>query len=256
MENAIIRSALDTTTTMDIYIPREKTSDKAIVIFPGGAYYHRTEHEGKAYAEFLNENGYLCFVVNYAVTSEKQFDFPTPLLDARAAIRYVRHNAQKFGVAKNQIYVMGSSAGGHLAALCSTCREIFKDEDKELYFEEDFLPNGQILAYPVIKLYGKYSHISSAKGLLGKLYSKENCKKYSPDVTAKKGTPKAFVFHTSEDGAVDFNNSLIYCSKLKKIGTPVELHVYPFGKHGSGLAGHIERTRNWTDALLKWLSEM
>ena len=47
------------------YPSRNKNSDAAVVIFPGGGYAFRADHEGKGYAEFLNLYGYDCFVCDY-----------------------------------------------------------------------------------------------------------------------------------------------------------------------------------------------
>ena len=105
------------TPTITAYMPDEKKSELAVVIFPGGGYGMRASHEGEGYAKFLAENGYTSFVIDYRVSPH---EFPLPLLDARRAVRTVRHYAGKYGIDKNKIAVMGSSAGGHLAALCST----------------------------------------------------------------------------------------------------------------------------------------
>ena len=65
-------------------------------------------------------------------------------------------------------YVMGSSAGGHLAALISTYYEPIPFEHMDAIDEQSAKPNGQILCYPVIKLLGKeITHLDSGKNLLG-----------------------------------------------------------------------------------------
>jgi len=56
------------TPVLDIYVPENKTSDTAVVILPGGAYRGRAAHEGKGYAEFLNEHGITAFVCQYRVS--------------------------------------------------------------------------------------------------------------------------------------------------------------------------------------------
>ena len=142
---------------LTVYLPESKTSMGAVIICPGGAYVGRATHEGKDYAEFLAEYGYTSFVLDYRVTPHK---FPLPLLDARRAIRLVRFYADKYEIDKNKIAIMGSSAGGHLAAMTSTYYEPIEFENIDEIDKEDFIPNAQILCYPVIKLLGK------GKGLL------------------------------------------------------------------------------------------
>ena len=65
----------------------------------------------------MAENGISAFVVGYRV---KPHTFPLPLLDARRGVRFVRFYAEKYGIDKNKVAIMGSSAGGHLAAFTST----------------------------------------------------------------------------------------------------------------------------------------
>ena len=77
------------------YIPSDKRSNGAVVIFPGGAYVGLADHEGEGYAEFLANNGITAFVVKYRVAPHK---FPLELLDARRAVRWVRFHAEEYGV--------------------------------------------------------------------------------------------------------------------------------------------------------------
>lgn len=232
------------------YLPEAQTSPIAVVIFPGGGYSHRAVHEGKGYAEFLNSHGIAAFVCQYRVAPHR---FPLPLLDARRAVRYVRANAESFGIDPEQIYVMGSSAGGHLAALSSTYFEPIEFEGVDALDEVSCIPNGQILCYPVIKLLGKgISHLGSGKNLLGERQA-EMGEELSPDLIANEKTPKAFIWHTFEDPAVNVINSLDYAKKLRMLQIPTELHVYPYGGHGMGLAKLENRVNEWPDALIRWL---
>ena len=68
------------------YSPKDKRSECAVVIFPGGGYEKRAPHEGDGYAEFLSDNGITAFVVEYRVAPHS---FPLPLMDARRAMRFV-----------------------------------------------------------------------------------------------------------------------------------------------------------------------
>ena len=242
------------TPTITAYIPSEKKSDIAVVIFPGGGYGMRAPYEGEGYAEFLAENGYTSFVVDYRVSPH---EFPLPLLDARRAIRTVRHHAEKYGIDKNKIAVMGSSAGGHLAALSATYFEKIDFEGVDEIDNEDFIPNFQILCYPVITLFGKgVAHIGSGKRLLGEMYP-DLCEDLSPQLIVSQKTPPAFIWHTFSDNAVNVKNSLMYAESLKDAGLSAEVHIFPDGHHGLGLAkgdGRVEKHVNkWSELLLGWL---
>lgn len=238
------------------YIPDEKKSDAAIVILPGGGYTMRAEHEGEGYALFLAEHGYTAFVCDYRVSPHR---FPLPLLDARRAMRTVRHMSDKYGIDKNKIAIMGSSAGGHLAALASTYYEPIDFEGADDTDKEDFMPNAQILCYPVINLIGKPGevHFGSGQNLLYEDHGTRGWE-LSPNNIVSEKTPPAFIWHTFEDGCVNIKNSLDYANALRDFNINSECHFYPDGPHGMGLAAGDDKVRKhvagWAYRLLEWLS--
>ena len=119
------------------------------------------DHEGRAYAAWLAERGIAGIVVKYRVSGNDAFKygFPVPFLDARRAIRTVRANAEKWGVDPKKIGVMGSSAGGHLASLCTTrFDDKFDDEGKDLIDGQSCRPDFSILIYPVISMEPPLAH--------------------------------------------------------------------------------------------------
>ena len=235
---------------LDIYIPENQTTDIAVVIMPGGGYTHRAVHEGQGYAEFLNGHGIAAFVCQYRVSPHQ---FPLPLLDARRALRYVRYHSEEFGISKEKVYIMGSSAGGHLSAMTSTYREPIAFEGLDAIDQECACPNGQILCYPVIDLvHLEISHAGSAHSLLGEQWDSMS-EKLSPNLVADENTPKAFIWHTFEDGAVNVINSLDYAKRLRQMQVPVEMHIYPHGHHGLGLAPDHPHVADWSERLIAWL---
>ena len=236
---------------LDIYVPEQKTCKIAVVICPGGGYGGRAPHEGKGYAEFLNAHGITAFVCQYRVAPHR---FPLPLLDARRAIRYVRFHADEYGIDGDQVYIMGSSAGGHLAALTSTYHKPIDFEGLDEIDREDYRPNGQILCYPVISLLGKgLTHMGSGRNLLGELHVEQG-EELSPHLIADETAPRAFLWHTFSDAGVNVNNTLLYAKRLRDVNVSAEVHIYPYGSHGLGLAEAVPHTRNWSKELLEWLA--
>lgn len=232
--------------TFEHYKPMEKKTNSAVLIFPGGAYVGHADHEGQGYAEMFNSWGMNAFVLKYSVMPNY---FPKPLLDARRAIRWIRSNAEELGIDKNQILVMGSSAGGHLASMLSTYTQALEGEETEV--AEDFLPNGQILCYPVVSSDDEIGHMGSYIHLLGdRFYDK---RKVDPIRLAKESTPKAFIWHTSTDSVVNVVNSYHYAEALANKNVSCELHVYPIGEHGSGRAEFLPYIAKWTQCLEDWL---
>ena len=231
--------------------PKEKKTDACVIVFPGGGYGCLCDYEGKDYAQWLNTLGITAFVVYYSVAPKH---FPDPLLDARRAVRFVRANAEKFGVAPDKVAVMGSSAGGHLCALTSTYTAPIDGEGGDTVDKDDFLPNAQILCYPVISSDESVFHGGSYHNLWADRY--EEKANFDPELLATENTPPAFVWHTAEDGLVPVANSCRYVARLAQLGVYSELHVFPYGAHGRALAllPEEKHTSQWKGLLVNWLT--
>ncbi|MGJ8643063.1 MAG: alpha/beta hydrolase [Luteolibacter sp.] len=233
----------------------EKSNGASVVIFPGGGYgILAMEHEGHDYAKWLNERGFTAIVVKYRVGAGLGYQYPVPFLDARRAIRTLRHRAEELGLDPQRIGVMGSSAGGHLASLCATR---FDDTlSGETSDEIDLLsarPNFAILCYPVITM-SATGHSGSRKNLIGKDAPAELREKLSTEKAVTKDTPPTFLITTSDDN-VDCRNSLSFAAACKEHQVPVTLHLYEKGGHGYGLEGQ-GALATWPNLLDQWLTEL
>lgn len=237
---------------LEYYPAKEKKTDATVVICPGGAYAMRAEHEGKGYAEYLNSIGMDAFVCQYRVAPHH---FPLPLLDIRRAIRLVRSKADIFRIDPNKIAVMGSSAGGHLAALVSNYTDPIEFEGIDRIDQQCCMPNAQILCYPVIHCPDalQISHVGSFKNLLGP--DKEDVfPQFSCDDLVSEQTPQAFLWHTAEDNGVNVINSYLYAAALRRHNVPCEMHIFPHGRHGLGLcATELPHVFQWAGLLENWL---
>lgn len=235
-------------TQLHYYPSTYKVSRAAVVILPGGSYSSHAEYEGKGYAELFNTLGIDSFVLNYRIYPER---FPLPLLDARRAVRFLRSRADELGIDKQKILVVGSSAGGHLAALLSTFFLPIEGENVDAVDEENFIPDGQILCYPVISSDDEFGHLHSYSHLLGDRFSEKD--KYSPERLVSERTPKTFIWHTSTDKSVNVINCYRYGEALARKGVSCEMHVFPVGDHGCAFAPHVTNVCAWIELLRKWL---
>ncbi len=241
------------TPILEYYPCKNKKTDATVVILPGGGYVMRAQHEGKGYAEYFNSIGMSAFVCQYRVNPHR---FPLPLLDARRAVRYVRANAEKFGIDKNKVAIMGSSAGGHLAALTSTYTAPIDFEDIDDIDTLPALPDATILCYPVIcSPESGVAHLGSFENLAG--YDRvDKAILYSCEKLVNKTTPPAFIWHTSDDATVNVINSLRYGESLKNNNKLFEMHIFPSGNHGLGLAPDHPYIARWSEMLTEWIKAL
>jgi acetyl esterase/lipase len=107
---------------VDIYMPPKGKAPKPLILYihGGGWIAGHTRHSG-ALADFpkvlanLASEGFVVASLEYRLSGEAPF--PAQLQDARAAIRFLKANAAKYGIDPARTGVWGGSAGGHLTAL-------------------------------------------------------------------------------------------------------------------------------------------
>jgi acetyl esterase/lipase len=244
------------TPTLTPYLPEPgASSGAAIVVLPGGGYANLAAHEGPDYALWLNTLGVAAFVVRYRLGSNG-YRHPRMLEDAARALRLVRSSASRWGLDAARIGVVGSSAGGHLAATLLTRFDAGDPRAEDPVERVSSRPDLGILCYPVISM-GSIGHDGSRLNLLGERPSDEQVQALSNELHVSAETPPCFIWHTWEDASVRVENSLAFAAALRRHGVPFDLHVYQRGAHGLGL-GNRETSgppHPWTSDLAYWLRE-
>ncbi len=244
-----------TNPTLTAYLPADTLAEhRAIVVCPGGGYAHLAiDSEGHAVARRLAENGVAAFVLKYRLPSDAIMQSRAfgPLADAQRAIRLVRQNAREWHVDPQQVGIMGFSAGGNLAANASVHFDhaAYEQKGDTLSARPDF----SVLVYPVASTDSTITHAGTCRSLFGGLENAGDLSHFfSAEENVTDQTPPAFLVHASNDRAVNFRNSLRYAEALREHGIEVEMHIYPSGGHGFGLATG-QHQGQWFDALLQWL---
>ena len=151
---------------MEVFpVPADQAVGTAVIICPGGAYLRLSiENEGSLIAQRLNKVGVTAFVLHYRMV---EYGHPAPMRDVLRAIRLVRSRAAEFGLKSDRIGVVGSSAGGHLAATAAT---LFNDPEGQTGAALDATsarPDFAVLLYPVITMKESLTHAGSRRALLG-----------------------------------------------------------------------------------------
>ena len=236
---------------------KEERKQLAIIIIPGGGYRHLTyDLGGYSYAKWLNTLGISAFVLNYRLPTSpdlKQKEIG-PLQDIQAAIKLIRKNAAQYGISPDQIGVLGTSAGGHLAAMVSNISTDYT-ELKGDWQNFSTVPNFAILVSPVIDL-GEFAHKGSRDNLLGENASEEKIKEYSMQNRVTDKTPPTILFHAQNDNAVPVVNSILYYEAMIKNKVKGAMFIFPEGEHNIGISNKTELTDNWKKICADWLRNM
>ncbi|MCH5230029.1 MAG: alpha/beta hydrolase fold domain-containing protein [Muribaculaceae bacterium] len=225
-----------------IVYPAEHPNGRVLVMCPGGGYYGLAiEHEGKALAPVLNENGITLAVLKYRMPNGNH---EVPLEDVERSIDILKLHASEWGIDTKRIGIGGASAGGHLA---STAAIKLSGKDNS--------PAFQMLLYPVITMQQSYTHPGSRELLLGPNPDDILVNKYSGELNVSTQTPPAFIAVSADDELVPVENSLLYVDSLRKKGIPVSLHLYPTGGHGWGFDPTFPYNQTWVNEMITWINK-
>lgn len=228
---------------MRFFMPEaQKATGRVVLALPGGGYSHLAwGHEGYDWAPFFNERGIALVVLNYRMPYGNT---ELPASDVYEAIRYLRAHAADLKINPNDLGIMGSSAGGHLASTVAT------------HAVEAVRPNFQILFYPVITMDTTFTHRGSHNNLLGKHPTEGLVKKYSNEKQVDSMTPPAILLCSHDDRAVPTRNSVEYYLALQRNGVPASLHIYPTGGHGWGSRKNFKFHEAMIRDLSDWLEQL
>lgn len=211
----------------------------AVLVVPGGGYSFTSDREADPIAASFVAAGYAAFILRYTVREGATGD--KPLLEGFEAIRFIREHAAELNVDPERIFACGFSAGGHLAASLGT---LYARPSVRAHFGENvdplsLLPNGLILAYPVITS-GDKAHKGSFRMLCGSPEATDGeMAQYSLENFVTPATPPTFLWHTAADKTVPVENSLCFAEALSACHVPFELHVFPRGQHGLSRADEL-----------------
>ena len=239
----VLKNSADGQSELTCYLPQNPTG-RAVVDCPGGGYSHLAmDHEGHQWAEYFNKQGIAFFVLKYRMPKG---DRNIPLSDAYQAMRTVRDSAAVWHINKEDVGIMGFSAGGHLASSVST------------HAEYDARPNFSILFYPVISMDERITHQGSCINFLGeeRKTNPQLVKEWSNDKAVRRHlTPRAIILMSSDDEVVPpVTNGVAYYSAMRNEGNECTMHVYPTCGHGWGFSPGIPFHEQMLNDLTSWLN--
>ncbi|MBO7310994.1 MAG: alpha/beta hydrolase [Clostridia bacterium] len=240
----------------------------AVIVCPGGGYGGCSPREAEPIVRRFFGEGFNVYLLIYS-TGERAKDF-NPLIEAALSIKLVRERAKIDNTNPEKIYIIGFSAGGHLAASAGTLWNIPVVRDAVGVTDGSApeginRPDGMILCYPVITV-GELTHKGTAQHVTGhEVLTEEDIATFSLELNVDKTTPKTFLWHTFTDDTVPVENTLLFASALTKAGVPFEAHIFPAGPHGLSLCNKdtwvgydnqiVPHAECWADLAVKWIRD-
>lgn len=223
---------------LDLHLPDADDAPLVVWIHGGG---WRNGSKERCHVGWLPEHDYAVASISYRLTDKASF--PAQIHDCKAAVRWLRANADKYGYNTERIAVAGSSAGGHLAALLGTTSNV-----KELEGNVGGNLEQPSNVNAIVDYFGPTDFVLRTKTQPQKTVPKnapvslllggpadekvEVARLASPVSHVTADDPPLLIFHGKKDKTVYIGQSERIVEEYQKVKRPVTLHVLENAGHG------------------------
>lgn len=257
-KNILYGGEADEKLVLDIYKLKKQSSPYLIVWIHGGAW-HSGSKENPPLG--LLGYGYALASIDFSLSTAKIF--PAQVHEIKAAVRFLRANANKYGFQSGKIIIWGSSSGGHLASLVATTNNHKGLEGNIGNYTgtsssvqgciDYFGPTNFLTILHQSTPHGLNVRLPALAILLGKPVEQvtDLAKLASPVQQVDASDPPMFIVHGEQDVQVPVNQSVELMSVYKRNKLKVQLEFIP----NAGHSGPAYFTNELLDKIDKFLKE-
>ncbi len=213
----------------DIFTPPNERRDRpSVLLVHGGGWLQGDRSQLRGYGIQLARHGFVCMASEYRLSGEAKW--PAQIHDVKAALRYLRANADRLGTDPNKIAVSGNSAGGHLSLMVGATPNVEVFEGKGGHTGVGTECAAVVAIYPPTLL--RVGEVGDAiAALLGPKASRDAEDAASPITYVHRNFPPTLLIHGNADDIVPIEASFSMYRALADAGAPVELHTYDGAPH-------------------------
>ncbi|MDP2291662.1 MAG: alpha/beta hydrolase [Actinomycetota bacterium] len=207
----------------DVFLPPQEGSARpAILLVHGGGWMQGDRSQLRGYGIQLARYGFVCVASEYRLSGEAVW--PAQIHDVKAALRWMRANADRYGIDPARIAVSGNSAGAHLALMLAGLADGEMEGDGgNAGVATDVA--AVVAIYPPTEL--RVTHPRDPIGLLlGGTVDRDVEDAASPLAYVHPGYPPTMLVHGNADEVVPVEASFAMYHALVSAGAPCDLHVF------------------------------
>lgn len=209
---------------LDIYTPTNVQISSSqrlpVVIFlHGGGWNSGDKNQYRFVGAALAEQGWIGVAVNYRLYPAVKY--PAFMDDAALAVKYVHEHATEWGGDPQHIYLMGHSAGAHIAAMLALDNEFLQNVGGDSRWLRG-----------VIGIAGPYDFIPFTYDYMHDLFGPEaNYAQSQPVNYARADAPPLLLLHGMTDTNVLPRNTIRLTAAMQRVGGNVQAHYYEGVSH-------------------------
>ncbi len=251
--------------TLDVFQP-SKPNGYGLAFMVSGGWYSSHEAINAVFFQIFLDRGYTVFTVVHG--SQPKYVVSEIIEDIHRSIRFIRHNAAKFGINPDHIGILGASAGGHLSLTMGVrggpgstgAKDPVDHESSAVQAIACFFPPTDFLNY------GKPGEDAVGVGILKDFKSgfgprsdtpegrQQLGREISPIYWINSNLPPTLIIHGDADKLVPIQQAQSFVDKAKSLGATAKLIVKPAGQHGwPDIGKDLPLLADWFDQHLRGL---
>lgn len=244
---------------LDLYLPDAGEGPFPVLLdVHGGGWFYGSRSSQRMDPVLLGlQKGYAVASVDYTLSGQGG-QFPLPVQELRAAVRFLRANAQTYGLDGGRIAAWGLSAGAHLSLMAFLC------EDRPDLDDPALAGDGPAGVSAIVALYGPvdlaqsggWSPQSPESLFLGAAAAAEPQKVAAADPCGcvRPGSPPCFLQYGDADELVGLQNGRLLWAALQRARTGRDyFEVLPGAKHADKLFRTPQNNEKIYAFLGRWL---
>lgn len=222
--------------TCDVIRPKEQNGAAVLFMMSGGWFSGWLPPEsfmgtmapfGNNHFRQLVDKGYTVVIVRHG--SAPQFKVPEAVADVRRAVRFVKLNADKYGIDPDRIGVCGGSAGGHLSLMLGTTGDDGTKDGKDAIDRGPSRVAAVVAYFPPVDL---REWVGPSKSFPALEFDPKLAESVSPLLHVTPDDAPTLLIHGDKDELVKLDNSERIHKKLQEEKVPVEMIVIEGAAHG------------------------